>query len=796
MIKITLKLFILITCSISLADEPTDLRISIEDGQVFSVRNSPRVIDRAVGFTSGYIARLQEVIGFNQRLNDHWGLRIENSRRLVPINENGILVVEETPVTVSFNRPVYQQVLDDFDINLNITGSARPSVKRFFVFPNTTERDLRDYERLEGPLGEEVLYGINDELCELLPNVRVDFTRCARYNNWTSRFTENLNFPFSAHAADEMEIGEGYSFSFEGVLAFGPSAFFMLPGEVSLSLYANFTKVIRSGRFEIIVVKTNPDKVLVSLRQARQVLNGEDFRISYGGRARLGLDLIVSSLETDSFFSPPTSFTLLEVNRTNELRHEERFNAVYEIDLNNPANRHVYNHALSRFDFSYLDVLTIDEISQNSNILRSFRNSDLRLVFEQNEQARINSTRTNVDILSIHDYDFSTQHEVSSGTWNVGGRSVQVASGESGYDDRRNSVLFGNEQDSFEFVAHEEFGPQARNSMEDIIVLAKMVIYDENTRRGEIRDYTTRMNYFLGSNDQLTFDLPHWSERNFETTTATMDFIITRENINRFQFLDIGWVKSMLLSSLQNFLSAGERNRLVVLAPEQWDLNYVSNSEARGLLADIKQFAIGFRDLQAALTLNNRLMASQAFQTMIQNSRRAQLYARLLRALILRTGQEPLINVTFANTRLRVDFRFQGFETSTFERDGLALAEHLTRVFDGRGLYEDLNGEVQDSREGQGSSLKVHFTFQNSFDGYIRLALKERNGSAYINRGEFIINLVDIAPTSYSLDIGRGNSIAESIIRSTLDFLYADREIELFYSLSYDGRIYSQETKL
>lgn len=763
-----------------------ELSISLDGRDVIQVANKPPLITKAVNFTAKYIAEIQETISFNTNLTKNIGLKLSNSRLLFPMGNGDFIITDQTSVSASFASDHFQNTLDDLNISVTVRGAATPSLKRFFISSAVDGRDRESYEPLTGPQNTPVSFGIDDQLYELGHGVVVDKTRYARYNNWASRFTQNIvGLPTSAVKADAMVVGEGYSFSFQGQLALGPSAYFNLGGTVPLAVNFNFSKIIKSGKFEIIVIKSAPDKLLFSIRQARSVGNN-NFSLRYGVTAGASLDLIVGS---DSIFAP-INLNIVSIQRTRDWLSEERFNAVYEIDLKNIANRNLYNEALSKFDFSLFDVFTMQDISRSSRVLAKFRNADIKLVLEQNEKARLVTSGLSTEVLQINRQSTTERHEVAYGNARFEGRDVETSRGSLSVTRRRSNIFTGKELDSFEFKAYEEYGAESVAQSNDVILLVRHTLFDSETinkrrteGRGSIQSYVNEFNKFTPADHPIVFN----SERKgrlLETTQALMEFYITRADIRSLGRLDPVAIRSYILRSFQipNF------EELSRISPSRWSVQ-------GDHLNSMKNFALGFELLQASLRNQNKRQSSEAIATMLSYEGHVRSYALLFKNMLLMAGRTPLINITFTNTKLELAYNDEKFTDSAFLREGLVLSERLDRTFQGQAYYDDIHNSYLEDVSFNNRGL-ISFNFKRRFSGYIKIVLRKKidSGQASRNLGEFIIDVRALNSRTFTFNLN-GQSEAEREANHIYRGLNSG-DIEIYTALSFDDRIYDELLKV
>ncbi len=780
---VLIPLLFALTGSISQAQD--ELTISLNGNDVVRVANRRPVVTKAINFTAKYIAELQETISFNTNLTKNIGLRLSNSRFIFPKGNGDFIVTDETRLSANFATNAFQKTLNDLNIQIAVNGAATPSVKRFFISSAVDKKDRETYEPSVGPQNTPVAFGIDDQLYDLGHDILVDKTRYARYNDWSHRFTRNITgLPTSAQKADDMVIGEGYSFAFEGQLALGPSAYFNLAGSVPLGVNFSFQKIIKSGKFEIIIVKSATDKLLFSIRQAR-VVGNDNFRLSYGAHVGADLGVIVGS---DSLFSS-VNLKLISIQQTNEWKTEERFNSVYEIDLSNPANRNLYDHAISTFDFSLFEVFTFQDISQSSNVLRKFRNANLNLVLEQNEKARLVSEGLSTNILRIDKRNITNSSETAHGTARFDGRQVETSRGSLQTSRSRSNVFQGKELETFEFKAYEEYGEQASSGSDDVIMLARYVLFDSETknrkkarrlRRGSIQKYVADFNQFTPSNNPIIFDSSS-EGRQLETTQGLMEFYITRADIASLGRLDPVVMRRRMLTSFQ----VENIEALASVNPKQWSVQGER-------LTSMKNFCIGFEELQASLKNGNKRASADAITKMLSRSQHARFYAIVFKQMLVMAGRTPLINITFTNSKLELNYSNIQFEAGAFVREGLALSDRLNRTFIGQSYYDDIHITYLEEASLIGRH-NISYNFKRKFAGYIKLVFKEKTGSGQVSRnlGEFIIDVREVNSRSFSFNLA-GHSQAEVIANSIYRHLNNPQDLEIFTALSFDDRIYDE----
>ncbi len=781
-----------------------EVRLSIDGTEIVTVTNQPPLLTNAVNFTTKLIAELQETISFNKNLTPNLGLRLANSRTLFPMGDGNFIVTDRSSARLHFIKEAFQQSLAGLDLSITTEGAAEPSVKHFFVSSASNGFDRTKYDVVTGPRNTSVAIGVDDQFYELGHGIMVDQTRYARYNNWRSRFTRNIReLPLSAAKVDEMVVGEGYSFAFEGLLSLGPSAYLNMGATLALEAHFNFSRIIKSGKFEIIIVKSSQNKILFSIRQAQNV-GSRNFKISYGGSIGVNLNLLLGYTSSGSILSLPKNLNILAIEHSKEWHSEDRFNAVYEIDLINPGNRALYDNALSKFDFSLFDVFTTRGISTSNRLLGRFRNADLKLVLEQREHARIVTSHTSAEALLIYKASSDTNYEVAYGSAFFNNRSVQTSRGSIGVERHRSNIFTGKELESFEFKAYEEYGPQATSNRSDVILLARKVLFDSHTanrpagvwenflgKKYAIQKYVQDFNRFLMPDKQIIFDGRGLGD-NVATTQGLMEFYITRADIRSLRRLNPADVRFLLLSSFQNFFETGSVNisTLSRTAPSSWSIagkNRRSTKHINSLIS----FAVGFENLQLALRAQNKRAASQALETMLTYEKDAETYALLFRSLLIAAGREPLINIAFTNTRLQLDYSSVLFDDDAFLREGFLLSENLGKVFAGESYYDQIHNSLLE-RVSLQSGNRIVFNFKRNFSGFIKIVFKEKinDGGAFRNLSEFIINGENLNGRQFVFNL-EGISEAEQVAAQAYSN-FRNQNIRIYAALSYDDKIYDE----
>jgi len=419
-IKYKAPLFHILTCAfllisishpspfVSSAYANEDLHFILENEAANRKTQKPSELRR---FLAKLAIEIQETISFNEKINKYFSVGYTNSRLIFPLSGGDFLVSDETELEANFHLNAFEKIKEKMNFNINIQGAAKPSLKRFFISPGSDRRRTKknDYVSYPGPQGTDFLYFKNTEYFQIAPGFTLSPEGYARYSNWLTRFTlapktnkltdsEITGFPLNVEMADKMNVGEGYSFVYDGAASFGPSVIFDLIQEKSFSIkpYFRLNKVIRTGKFELIIVKTREDKLLFSIRQIRSNFK-DSFKTSWGVEINANIDIIVGQALPGLI---PDDLKVISYDASKESIKEFRFNSVYEIDLSNSVDRKIYDEALSDFNFSLFEVFTIQDISKASSILKKFKNSTIDLILNLKSKVDISAFQNKVQFLT------------------------------------------------------------------------------------------------------------------------------------------------------------------------------------------------------------------------------------------------------------------------------------------------------------------------------------------------------------------------------------------------------------
>ena len=769
-------------------------------------------------FLAKLAIEIQETISFNEKINKYFSVGYTNSRLIFPLSGGDFLVSDETELSASFHLNAFEKIKEKMNFNFSIQGAAKPSLKRFFISPAADRRRTKnnDYVSYPGPQDTNFLYFMNTEYFEISPGFNLSPEGFARYSDWLTRFTlapksntltdsEITGFPLNVKMADKMNVGEGYSFVYDGAASFGPSVIFDLIQEKSFSIkpYFKLNKVIRTGKFELIIVKTKVDKLLFSIRQIRSDIK-DSFKTSWGVEVSSNIDIIVEQA-LPSYI--PDDLTIITYDASKEFIKEHRFNSVYEIDLSNSVDRKIYDEALSDFNFSLFEVFTIQDISKASSILKKFKDSTIDLILNLKSKVTTSASQKKFQFLTYKKTTRLSSETYHDSKASFEDRDVLISGGIllNSYDSR--SVLLDDKQKRFEIQAYEEYGPEAVSLPSDIVLVARKSLNDERTlitinqknkevQVDELSDHIKAFNRFTKTGRDIQIAKPK-GVYDFERTRALMEFYFTRSDIKAIGQFSEAQLKAVLIeemarrSSFLGFKMTKRRKaKLLRQDPEDWSFKI-----KRKVKNSFKSFILNKRKLLTALNIkDSQKQASESSKALIEmliNPEASDSYAYLFKYMLLASDIVPKINISFSNIFLNLEYRDFAFPRASNFGRGFLFQSKIDQVVRGESDFNIINKQHIKNVGILGSKIK--FDFKNNFNGFLKISFKEdvaRQDTTFKNLAELVIDLENLKTNSYTVDLN-GSTPAE---RQLSGFL--SNRMKIFIALSYDGLVFDSESEI